>query len=297
MTKTKQIFITTLSLMFCVMLAFMFSACKISLGGGGNGNSNGGGVVTPTIEKRILYLGADSISSKLSEGQTSLNDQISDLQTRIDNETNDNTKTQLQSQKAELEAGYSVIANIQSDHFFVATKTSSTDENGNDVYVYDAKTSEILSPFLNNVIPYSSTSPIYFQYGDDSLNQIAKWQISNENNYACIRCYKKYTSAGADTNYEFWIIKFYYNESTKKITNFEYSYIDSRTTSITVDQVNYNGTSWSASTTTTDDGKIENMYNQATSFASSLNPAKVTHTRTYDGTNYTYTKIEPGSSE
>ena len=297
MTKTKQIFITTLSLMFCVMLAFMFSACKISLGGGGNGNSNGGGVVTPTIEKRILYLGADSINSKLSEGQTSLSDQISNLENRIENESNENTIAQLQNQKDELDAGYSVITGIINNHLFAATKT--TDENNN--FVYDAKTSEILSPFLNDVIPYSSTSPIYFQYGNDNLNDIAKWQISNENNYACIRCYKKYASSPAIL-YEFWVIKFYYSEATQKITNFEYNYINStNSNNIYVDQVNYNGSNWSASSTT-NDNKIEDLYNQAQSFTSSpnpnsLDPAKVTHTRIYDGTDYTYTKIEPGSSD
>ena len=114
MTKTKQIFITTLSLMLCVMLCFMFSACKISLGGGGNSddNSGGGGVATPQIEKRILYLGADSTNAKLTEGSDYIETQISNLQAQIESETNEAKKTQLQNQKAELEAGKKLASEI-----------------------------------------------------------------------------------------------------------------------------------------------------------------------------------------
>jgi len=293
MTKTKQIFITTLSLMLCVMLCFMFSACKISLGGGGNSDNNGGGggVTTPQIEKRILYLGADSTNTKLTEGSTYIGNQISNLETQIESEANETKRAQLQNQKAELEAGKNVIDDIKNKNYFSITKTTTQDENNNPVDVYDAKTSEILSPFFNDAIAYSNNA-IYFQYGDNALNDIAKWQVKNENNWASIYCYKKYASADSNTNFEFWIIKFYYNESLKKITNFEYNYIDSITTNITVNKVTYNGSAWTA-VSTQNDSNIENMTAQANTFASGLTPTKVTYNRTQSGDEYSYSKILP----
>ncbi|MBR1925728.1 MAG: hypothetical protein IJ837_02610 [Clostridia bacterium] len=285
MAKAKQIFMITLSLMCCVMLSFMFSACKISLGGGGNSNNNSGNTTTPTIEKRLLFLGAQSINERLADAIGAFGADIAFAEGRGED------ATELRSKRDYLRSFYNT------KHYFSVTKTTTQDENGNTVDNYDAKKSEILSPFFNDVVPYSSTSPIYFQYGDNAENDIAKWQVTNENGEACIRCYKKYVSDTID--YEFWIIKLNYSESYKKTTKFEYSYINSTTPNdIPVDEITFIGEesdsrNWTVTQTKADAQKIKNMFNQAQAFASDLTPSKVIYKRTENSNEYSYSKILP----